>query len=291
MKSITRRDFLKVSGATTLGTALMARSAMAAASPSAVVAVARGTDYERLLAAALERLGAAPSLARPGEHVVLKPTAAWNRAPHLAANTNPFVVLALVRLCLDAGARSVTVFDRTSFRADLCYNVSGLTGALAGFRPPQVRLVELAAADFVPSGEKGVKLCRYAIEADRFINVPQAKHHALRGVALGAANLLGAVSGGAPLKDDFLVWSLHRLKPSLTVLDATRLLVRNGPAGGAPSDVEYPKTLAVGRDPLAVDAFGCGLLARDWREFNYLRLGAAAGLGQMNLDRVQVKEL
>jgi uncharacterized protein (DUF362 family) len=294
MQTITRRDFLKVSATTTLGAALATPSAWLAASKApdgTVVAVARGTDYEPLLVAALEKNGGAPCLARRGERVVLKPTAAWNRAPHLAANTNPFVVQALARLCLDAGARTVTIFDRTSFRADLCYSISGLTGALAQFRPPQVRLITLTAADFVPAGESGTRLCRHALEADRFINVPQAKHHAFRGVALGAANLLGAVSGGAPLNDDFLVWSLRRLKPSLTVLDATRLLVRNGPAGGAPSDVEYRKTLAMSRDPLAVDAFGCGLLGRDWREFNYLRLGAEAGLGEPDLSRTTVVEV
>jgi uncharacterized protein (DUF362 family) len=264
---------------------------MGAARHNAAVAVARGTDYERLLTTALEKLGGASSLARPGEHVALKPTAAWNRAPHLAANTNPLVVQTLVRLCLDAGARSVTVFDRTSFRADLCYNVSGLTSALARFRPPQVRLVTLAATDFAPSAEKAVKLCRLALEADRIINVPQAKHHALRGVALGAANLLGAVSGSAPLEDRFLVWCLARLRPSLTVLDATRVLMRNGPAGGSPLDVEYRQTLAVSTDPLAADAYGCRLLGRDWREVRYLQLGAEAGLGQPDLNRVQIKEV
>jgi uncharacterized protein (DUF362 family) len=293
MQDMTRRDFLKVS-TTTLGAALSTPLTVLAASPpghGTVVAVAKGTDYERRLMAALEKIGGASCLARRGERLVVKPTAAWNRAPHLAANTNPFVVRALVRLCLDAGARSVTLFDRTSFRADLCYNLSGLSGALAQFRPPQVQLVALTAADFVPTGDGDKRVCRHLLEADRFINVPQAKHHPLRGVALGAANLLGAVSGGAPLQDDFLVWCLLRLKPCLTLLDATRLLVRNGPAGGATSDVEYRKTLVVSRDPLAVDAFGCGLLRRDWREFDYLHLGAKAGLGEPDLGRATLLEV
>jgi uncharacterized protein (DUF362 family) len=209
----------------------------------------------------------------------------------LAANTNPFVVQALARLCLDAGARTVTIFDRTSFRADLCYAISGLASAVAQLRAPQVRLVTLTPQDFIASGSSGARVCRLALEADRFINVPQAKHHAQRGVALGAANLLGAVSGSAPLEDRFLVWCLAQLRPSLTVLDATRVLMRNGPAGGSPLDVEYRQTLAVSTDPLAADAYGCRLLGRDWREVRYLQLGAEAGLGQPDLNRVQIKEV
>ena len=294
MQSMTRRDFLKLSGWTTLGAALAAPGGLLAASwarPAGEVAVAQGTDYMRMLSAALEMLGGAQYLARPGDHVVLKPTAAWNRPPHLAANTNPLVVQALACLCLDAGARTVTIFDRTSFRADLCYINSGLAGVLKALRAPQVRLVTLTPADFVAAPDGMGRLCRYVLEADRLVNVPQAKHHARRGLALGAANLLGAVGGGAPLSDDFLVWSLDNLRPDLTVLDATRLLLRNGPAGGAPADVEQRDTLVVSRDPLAVDAFGCRLFGRHWRDLAYLPLAAEAGLGEPDLRWARVREV
>ena len=45
-------------------------------------------------------------------------------------------------------------------------------------------------------------------------------------------------------------------KPRLTVLDAYRILVRNGPQGGRISDTELRKTVVAGTDPVAVDAFG-----------------------------------
>src|SRR5262245_2468843 len=291
MSKLNRRDFLKCSGAATLGAAALSPASLWAGPPAPVLAVAKGQACQPMLEAALAALGGPARLAQRGDRVVLKPTAAWNRAPYLAANTNPDLVNALVRLCLDAGARQVTIFDRTSFRAAFCYHISGLAGAVAEFAPAQVRLVELAESDFVGSGEAGVKVCRWALEADRFINVPQAKHHAQRGVSLGAANLLGAVCGGAPLDGGFLAWALGWLRPSLTVLDATRVLVRNGPAGGHPADVEHRQTLAASADPLAVDAWGCRLLGRDWREFSYFVPGAAAGLGQPDLGRVVLKEV
>jgi uncharacterized protein (DUF362 family) len=294
MSNITRRKFLRISGTATLGAALAEISGWPASmrpGSATRVALAKGRNYERLLATALESLGGASCLARPGDQVVLKPTAAWNRPPHLAANTNPFVVQALARLCLEAGARTVTVFDRTSFRADLCYNVCGLTGALAQLRAPQIRLVTLTDADFIkePGGE--ARFCRWTFETDRFINVPKAKHHTQRGLALGGSNLLGVVGGGAPLQDEFLVRTMQCVRPALTILDATRVLVRNGPAGGSESDVEVRDSLVVGRDPLAVDALACGFFGRHWQEFPYLQLAAQAGLGEPDLRKVKVREV
>jgi uncharacterized protein (DUF362 family) len=294
MQPITRREFLKLSETAALGAALATNVALFAqtGSPSTTkVALAKGTDYVRILIAALDKLGGAQYLARSGDCVVLKPTAAWNRPPELAANTNPLVVQALARLCVDAGARTVTVFDRTSFRADLCYHVSGLTSALTELRAAQVRLVTLTPADFVAVPGTNGRLCRYAVEADRFVNVPQAKHHARRGLSLGAANLLGAVGGGVPLSDEFLVWTLRQLRPSLTVLDATRLLLRNGPAGGDAADVEQRDTLLAGRDALAVDSVGCGLFGRKWQEFAYFRLAVEAKLGEPDLRRINILEI
>lgn len=291
MHSLTRRNFLKLSGATALGAAAAPADLWAGPGRKPMVAVAKGTACQPMLEAALAALGGASCLARRGDRVVLKPTAAWNRAPNLAANTNPLLVQALVRLCLDAGARQVTIFDRTSFRADLCYSMSGLTSALAEFSSAQVRLVTLTENDFVASTQPGVKVCRHVLDAERLINVPQVKHHAQRGVALGAANLLGAVSGGAPLDGPFLIWALAQLHPSLTVLDATRVLLRNGPAGGNPGDVEYRQLVAMSMDPLAADALGCRWLGHDWHKFAYLQSGAEVGLGQPDLNRVTLKEV
>ena len=52
------------------------------------------------------------------------------------------------------------------------------------------------------------------------------------------------------------------MKPTLVVLDATRILMRNGPTGGSLSDVAEGNTVIVGTDMVAVDAFGYELLRR-----------------------------
>jgi uncharacterized protein (DUF362 family) len=301
MPTISRRDFLKYSGGAALGALLVSQGALLAgdAAPRrSRVAMAHGRDPARLLADALDALGGARLLARPGERIVLKPTLAWNRPPHLAANTSPAVVKALAGLALDAGAREVLVLDRTAFRADLCYIISGAAAALASLRSPRVRLVSLTPSDFLPlpgaptgEGQGGGLLPRQIVEADRVINVPQAKHHPRRILALGAANLAGVIGGGQPLSDGFLARVLDGLRPDLTIVDASRFLARNGPAGGDPADVVRLDALVVGADPLAVDACTCRLLGTDARRLVYLSQAADLGLGQPDLRFVEIEEV
>ena len=69
------------------------------------------------------------------------------------------------------------------------------------------------------------------------------------------------------------------MKPTLVVLDATRVLMRNGPTGGSLSDVADGNTLVVGTDMVAVDTVGYTLLGRDPANLEYLHKAEARGLG------------
>ncbi len=65
-----------------------------------------------------------------GDVVVVKPNIGWDRTPEYAANTNPEVVSAIVRLCLEAGAKKVKVFDRSVNDPRRCYVQSGIADAV-----------------------------------------------------------------------------------------------------------------------------------------------------------------
>ncbi|MHC4197197.1 MAG: DUF362 domain-containing protein, partial [Planctomycetota bacterium] len=80
-----------------------------------------------MTARALAALGGMEKLVSRGDRVVIKPNISWNRAPEFAANTNPHLVAALTRLCLDAGASKVRVMDHTcSNNPRPSYSVSGI---------------------------------------------------------------------------------------------------------------------------------------------------------------------
>lgn len=67
------------------------------------------------------------------------------------------------------------------------------------------------------------------------------------------------------------------MRPSLTIIDAYRVLMRNGPGGGNVSDVVLEKTVIAGTDALALDAYAA---ATFWNmEPRYLELAEARGLG------------
>jgi uncharacterized protein (DUF362 family) len=72
------------------------------------------------------------------------------------------------------------------------------------------------------------------------------------------------------------------MKPTLTVMDATRILMRNGPTGGSLADVKSMDTVAISRDPVAVDAWAAGLLGAEVEGLGWLKLGQEMKLGTMD---------
>jgi uncharacterized protein (DUF362 family) len=83
------------------------------------------------------------------------------------------------------------------------------------------------------------------------------------------------------------------MRPTLVVLDGTRVLFRSGPTGGSLSDVRPGRTLVASTDSLAADAFGWDdLLARRGEPLpDYFRRAAERGLGQPDWRQVTAKEV
>jgi uncharacterized protein (DUF362 family) len=108
-------------------------------------------------------------------------------------------------------------------------------------------------------------------------------------------NLLGAAGGmtASPAWDvnAFVAEAAQLLRPDLTVLDATRVLVRNGPLGQSRDDVRWLDTLILGTDPVSVDAYGATLFGLSWRELAYVRQAVQMGLGPVDPSQVPVVKL
>lgn len=70
------------------------------------------------------------------------------------------------------------------------------------------------------------------------------------------------------------------LRPTLIILDANRILLRNGPQGGSLSDVEERNMLLACTDPVAIDACG-GELFFDLapEDMPWLGIAERSGLG------------
>ncbi len=224
--------------------------------------------------------------------VVIKPNISWARSPDLAATTNPEVLEAVVELCQEAGAKKVRIADHTIHDARRCFAITGAgmvakkTGAdLVYPRSSLMRNMKLRGhrLDIWP-------VFLPLVEADKVINLPVAKVHSLSGLTLGMKNWIGAVGGRrSALHQDIhltIVDLAQFFNPTITLIDATRIMVSNGPSGGSRSDVEVSNRLILSDDPVAADAKASGLFNFRPQDIGFIRLGEKWGLGTYEFQKL-----
>ena len=299
-----RRDFLKqvmlwsAGISTAIPSFQIVPELLAAAEQPPLVSHAKGKDYYALVAQVLEPLGTISKFVTTGDRVVIKPNMAWDRNPAQAANTHPQVVKALVELSLDAGAGKVMVFDRTCNEERRCYVNSGIQEAMATVKDSRLKYYHPDSRKFVPVDIKRGKAVRRleiykdALEADTYINVPVAKHHSLSRLTLGLKNSMGVLGGNRGQMHQNIGQKLADLatvvKPKLTVIDATRVLLRNGPQGGDIDDVKILDTVIASADPVACDAYATTLFDLQPEEISSTVAAYKLGLGEMDLAKMRI---
>ncbi|NOY24175.1 MAG: DUF362 domain-containing protein [Acidobacteria bacterium] len=297
-----RREFLRQVAGWSAGALLasplfqITPELMAAERPLPKVAIGTGGDITAFVQRVLAPLGGMKAFVKPGNRVVVKPNIGWDRRPEQAADTNPEVVKAVVSLALAAGAKEVLVFDNTCNEERRCYHQSGIKPVLEGMK--NVRCDYIDKRKFVPVDiSKGKSIHKWlfyrdALEADCYINVPVAKHHSLARLTIGLKNIMGVIGGyrgeihqniGQNLADLNTV-----IRPAVTIVDATRILLRNGPQGGSLRDVKVLNTILASPDVVAADAVATTLFGLKPAEIPATRAAAAMGLGEMNLARIQL---
>jgi uncharacterized protein (DUF362 family) len=297
-----RREFLKYTAIAGCGLLLGERldlntATEAAERPDLVVARGVGESPSLIAKSAVEAFGGMKRFISRGDVVVIKPNIAWDRTPEQAANTNPEVVAAIVKLCFDAGAKKVKVFDRSVNDPRRCYKQSGIADAASSVGAEVSFVDDRRFKDVSIKGQVLTSWPLYAdaLEADKIINIPIAKHHGLAKLTMSMKNWMGIMGGqrgrihqkiGECLADICLV-----VKPTLTVLDAIRVLTTNGPQGGSLADVKKLDTVIVGRDQVGIDSYGATLFGMKGSDLSYVKAGAKAGLGVMDLSRLKIKRL
>ena len=307
MSKINRREFMEaVAG---MGAALFVggcgakEQARAAASPSRApkpgvegLFVASGKGPAKNARAAVEALGGMGKIVKKGDFVVIKPNIAWNRPPDAAATTNPAVVAELVRMCKEAGAGRILVIDHIIDRP--AEGVLGFTGiqATAEKAGAEVRSAQ-NESDYrsveIPKGRilKSDTCIKEILKADVFINAPIAKTHSATKLTLGMKNLMGCIWDRqawheSSSLDQCIADYASAVRPDLTVLDATRILLTNGPKG--PGKTKDLGKVIAGTDPVAVDAYGATLFGLKPNEISHIKLAAEMGVGKIDLKKAKM---
>jgi uncharacterized protein (DUF362 family) len=275
----------------------------ARSSPTAIpypdLVVARKAEPETLVREALAALGGMERFVPPGGWVIIKPNicTAYHTYEY-AATTNPWVIGTLVALCFEAGAGKVQVMDypfggsakdayRISGIAEQVENNGGEMVQMASFKFREVKIENSLSL-------KRVEIFEDVFQADTLINVPIAKNHGLTTLSLGMKNLMGLITDRGNIHADFglkLTDLARTIKPTLTVVDAVRILLRNGPTGGNLADVQQMDTVIASQDIVAADGYAATLFGFQPDDIEYVRAGGKAGLGQSDLSKLNIREL
>jgi len=305
-----RREFLRTSAAVgvaaltfdNLQAAIANNHIMVESTPDMVAVM--GGEPAQLLDRALKEMGGIAKYVKKGQNVVIKPNIGWDKSPEFAANTNPELIEALVKQCIKAGAKKVTVFDHTCDNWQKCYQNSGIE-----------QLAKAAGASVIPGNDesyykdvtipqgqklKSTKIHQAMLEADVWFNVPVLKNHGGSKMSIAMKNYMGIVwdRGFFHSNDlqqciaDICTWTK---KPALNIIDAYRCMRKNGPQGRAISDTSVLKTLIVSSDIVAADTAAIGLFnqveAMDINTVTHIAKGENLKLGTQNLDKLNIKRI
>lgn len=301
---ITRREFLRragligaAGGLSLVGEGLLGPIEEAEAAGSSTLAVASGGGIEAMVKKAVDALGGFKKFVKKGSSVVIKPNLAWARTPAQAANTNPQIISALIGLCKQAGARRITAVEHSCDNSAIAFDLSGAKKAVsaAGARLISADKQFMYRRVNIPKGKilKSDECINEILDADVFINVPIAKVHSGTVITASMKNLMGATwnravwHSSADLEQCIADYSTA-VKPHLIILDAVRVLLSNGPKG--PGETKDIGRIAASTDPVAIDAYAAKLLGKDPNRVKHIAYAAAMGLGQIDLNKVNVKK-
>jgi len=264
------------------------------------VAVGRGPNVEERLRKALDAIGGLTHYVKPGDIVLLKPNVAFDRSPNLGATSNPEIVEILVRMLLvDCRAQEVRVADNPIESPADCFAKSGV-GPAAERGGGRVYLPDSNA--FRTLNTPGAVLIenwlffhRPLTNVDKVIGVAPVKDHNLCQASMGIKNWYGLLGG----RRNQFHQDIHEivsdlalmLRPTLTIVDGSHILMKNGPTGGDPSNVKPGNAIVAGTDPVALDAWAFEHLLERGNDYpRYLYKAEEKGCGRVDY-RGRVEEI
>jgi uncharacterized protein (DUF362 family) len=314
-----RRDFIKTTGktlafaaaATTVGVLFHNRKlsgvepivmktadfAVPADKAFPQLALAKDTDHAAALRKSLDAIGGVKRFIKRGDRVTIKPNIGWDRTPEQAANTNPILVGEMARLCLAAGAAQVIVTDITCNEARRCFLRSGIR---AEAEKAGAKVILPLEEDYIRTVMGGQMLdvwpvLKYFVQTDKMINMPVAKHHTLTNFTGSMKNLYGILGGRRGQLHQKIDQSIVELatfcKPTLTVVDCTRVLLRGGPTGGSLDDVSLENSVICATDQVAADSRAVEFLGLKGDQIGHIVLAEKSGLGKLDYRSVGYKEI
>lgn len=263
--------------------------------------IARGKRIEAMVKGAIDAIGGITRFVGKGDVVLIKPNVAFERAAPLGATTNPDVLRALIKICKEGGAKEVRVADNPIESPESCFARSGIRkatfdagarlylpthGTMAMLNTPGATWIENWPFFWHPF--RGVT---------KVIGVAPVKDHNLCAASMTTKNWYGLLGG----RRNQFHQDIHgiiadlalMLRPTMVVLDGTRVMFRSGPTGGSLDDVRAGDTIVASTDSIAADSFGWDdLLRRKGKPLpDYFRRCEERKLGTSDYKSLRIKEV
>lgn len=259
----------------------------------------KGTNPSDMFDEGINSIGGMSEFVKPGQTVVVKPNIGWDASPERAANTNPELIGRIIKRCYEAGAKSVSVFDNTCDEWKKCYANSGIEEE-----------VNKAGGTIIPGNSESyyedvrvaegkslteTKVHELIINSDVFINVPVLKSHSSAKLTIGMKNLMGVVWDRRwwhknDLHQCIADYTTYR-KPDLNIIDAYRVMKRNGPRGVSTEDVIMLDSLIISKDIVAADAAATKIFGLEPEDIPYIVIADEMGIGTMDLSKLNIKRI
>lgn len=302
-----RREFIQKSvsaglfasaAASAAGMSMLHNHPAAASEVIDLVAI-KGGEPAAMFDKAIAAMGGMTNFVKKGQKVVVKPNIGWDKRPELAANTNPLLVKRVIEHCFRAGASDVYVFDNTCNEWSRCYKNSGIE-----------KVVKDAGGKMAPGNtesyyhpvniEKGVslkatKVHELILESDVFINIPVLKNHGGASLSMAMKNHMGVVWDRRwwhknDLHQCIADFATYRA-PDLNILDAYRVIMKNGPQGVSVNDVADMKSLLLSTNQVTIDAAGAKLFGIEPDKVGFLNNAEMLGVGTKQLSGKNIKKI
>lgn len=306
-KKIDRREFIQKSAAISLSSVLGRNLAanIKLKEQNIDMAVVKGEDYVKSTKKAVETLGGMKKFVPENSKVALLPNV---QSRHPGTYTKPEIVRATIQMCKEAGAKEIACIGWLPQRNWVN------TGMKKVIDEEGARLVITNERDetlFKPvpilKGEvlKEARIMKTFYDYDVFINMNIIKEHSGSNLSGALKNLMGINSPKSNLNFHKMIGTTNRddishldrciadlntiIRPDLCIIDATIFVITNGPHG--PGELLKPQKVIAGTDPVAIDSYGASLFGYKQRDILVLTKAHAHGIGEMDLEKLNIKEL
>jgi uncharacterized protein (DUF362 family) len=304
-KKINRRSFVKktalFSAAALSGIDLIAKDE----NTPYDVAIVSGKDYLNNTKQAVNLIGGIHRFVPPKSKVAILPNPS-NFLP--GTFSKPEILRAVIQLCKEAGASDIACIGW------LPYRNWRLTGQTIVIEEEGARLEiteegneKLYREIPVPNGKylKKAKIIDTFFKYDVLINLNISKEHSGNNLSATMKNLMGLNSAESDRTFHRKKWNMITedieyldqciadlntvITPDLNITDSTEFITTNGPMG--PGKILRPQKIIAGIDRVAMDAYCASLLGYHTENITFLNAAHRHGLGEINLNRVRIKEM